>query len=194
MNITTPNTWFTSDLHFRHKNVIGYSNRPFDNVEEMNAGIVDAWNSQVGKDDTVVHLGDFCFGGLEVTKDFIQQLNGQKIFVLGNHDSRKHWSKIASEGTHLGIVKVYFGDGASINIGEQRIVMSHFPYYIWDGMQHGAWNVHGHCHGNAPETPKKQFDVGIDNKFKLTGKFDLWSYEELAEIMANRVIQQLDHH
>lgn len=34
-------TWFTSDLHFGHANVIGYSSRPFADVEEMNEALVN---------------------------------------------------------------------------------------------------------------------------------------------------------
>ena len=35
---------YTSDLHFEHKNVIQFDHRPFSNVEEMDAFIMQCWN------------------------------------------------------------------------------------------------------------------------------------------------------
>ena len=54
--------WIISDTHFCHKNIIAYSGRPFKTVEEMNDEIIKRWNNKVGKDDFVIHLGDFALG------------------------------------------------------------------------------------------------------------------------------------
>jgi calcineurin-like phosphoesterase family protein len=35
-------TWFTSDFHFGHFNIIRYCNRPFASTEEMNGRILGA--------------------------------------------------------------------------------------------------------------------------------------------------------
>lgn len=50
---------YTSDLHFEHKNVIQFDHRPFSNVEEMDAFIMQCWNKRVQPDDIVYILGDF---------------------------------------------------------------------------------------------------------------------------------------
>lgn len=50
--------YFTSDLHFCHKNILSYDNRPYDTIEEMNRDIVETWNSIVSENDIIFLLGD----------------------------------------------------------------------------------------------------------------------------------------
>ena len=52
-------TFFTSDTHFNHANIIKFCNRPFKDVEQMNDVMIANWNGVIGKDDTVFHLGDY---------------------------------------------------------------------------------------------------------------------------------------
>ena len=40
-------TYFTADQHFGHQNIIGYCDRPFHSVGEMNAVLVANWNAVV---------------------------------------------------------------------------------------------------------------------------------------------------
>src|ERR1035437_10371795 len=80
-------TFFTSDTHFNHDNVIQYCGRPFASVDEMNREMIARWNSTVGPDDTVYHLGDFALGKFAEAAPILRRLNGaRKILVLGNHD------------------------------------------------------------------------------------------------------------
>ena len=51
-------TFFTSDTHFNHANIIKFCNRPFKDVEQMNDVMIANWNSVIGKDDTVFHMGN----------------------------------------------------------------------------------------------------------------------------------------
>jgi Predicted phosphoesterase or phosphohydrolase len=46
-------TWFTSDHHFGHENIITFSNRPYNSVAHMNAMMAVAWNDVVEENDTV---------------------------------------------------------------------------------------------------------------------------------------------
>lgn len=85
--------FFTSDTHFGHRNIIQYTNRPFDSVEEMDEALISNWNKVVKPDDIVYHLGDVCVGSksagidkLEYCKQIVSRLNGRKRLVLGNHD------------------------------------------------------------------------------------------------------------
>ena len=88
------NKWVVSLLlatpisKINHGNVIKYTKRPFANVDEMNAELIRRWNNVVQPTDTVLHLGDLCFNKKD--KDFnywSSRLNGNKIFLQGNHDN-----------------------------------------------------------------------------------------------------------
>lgn len=96
-------TFFTSDTHFFHKNIIKYCKRPWfsevddtgvpivsdKDVENMNASLIQLWNNVVGPEDEVWHLGDFAFGIKDVNNkipDIVSKLNGKINLVLGNHD------------------------------------------------------------------------------------------------------------
>lgn len=79
-----------ADLHFGHENVIKYTSRPFVNAEEMNQRLIEFWNSVVGNDDLVYVLGDFTLSRkMNVIKNLVNLLNGKKILIMGNHDTRK---------------------------------------------------------------------------------------------------------
>ena len=77
--------WWTSDSHFSHSNILEYCKRPYDNIHEMDEDLIKRGNDVVGEDDTVFHLGDFCFGN---KKYYTSRLNGDIILIKGNHDDK----------------------------------------------------------------------------------------------------------
>lgn len=78
--------YVTSDLHFGHKNIIKFENRPYKDVEEMTEGLINNWNSVVTANDLVYILGDFSFMGKRKTEEVLKRLRGKKILIKGNHD------------------------------------------------------------------------------------------------------------
>lgn len=87
------NIFFTSDMHFGHFNIIEFCDRPFESVAEMDSTLISNWNSVVGPNDLVYHLGDFVFKGKNSVNYIESQLNGKLIHIRGNHD-RKSWCKL----------------------------------------------------------------------------------------------------
>lgn len=84
-------TFFTADLHFNHANIIKYCNRRFDDVSKMNNALIKNWNKVVSPRDMVYHIGDFCFkktsnNGYKGKEYWESQLNGNIVFLSGNHD------------------------------------------------------------------------------------------------------------
>lgn len=156
--------FFTSDLHFWHRNIIQYCNRPFASVEEMNEGIISNWNSRVSPTDTVYVIGDVSFGEASETHQVLLRLNGFKHLIIGNHDrhgrhSRKHpfpWDQhFLSQHDYL-----------RLKTGGHKFVLCHFPFASWE---RGYVNLHGHTHGKYPSL-YGQHDVGVDsnNFFPIT--------------------------
>ena len=87
----TQNTYWTSDTHFSHANVIKYCNRPFKNVDEMNATLIENWNKTVGKgyitqeDSARGKLGYVSNGGLILEVFFISNDSELEVF------EEKYW-------------------------------------------------------------------------------------------------------
>lgn len=90
------NIWFTSDTHFHHRNIAGPKvskwgggYRNFEDEFEMNKHIVKMFNKYVKEEDTLYHLGDWSFGGVDKIYEFRKQLRCNNIHLLyGNHDEK----------------------------------------------------------------------------------------------------------
>ncbi len=79
-------TFITADTHFGHEDIIGFCNRPFKNVKKMDEALIRNWNGRVKTKDTVIFLGDFAFRDCNKVDYYLDKLNGNKVFVRGNHD------------------------------------------------------------------------------------------------------------
>ena len=175
MIILHDKVWFTSDLHFWHKNICKYCDRPYESVEEMNEGIIQNWNSVVQEDDVVFVLGDLGFCGIEKLRLLISQLKGNIFLIQGNHDSDKVVNKLYEEG----LIKDYFKllEVTIVNDEEcpnQQLTLCHFPMIDWYNKEKGAWMIHGHQH-QLPETPScspKHYDIGLDKNGMIPISFE----------------------
>lgn len=176
----TKKTFFTSDTHFSHANIIRYANRPFETTDAMDEALIENWNQVVGVDDEVYHLGDFAFCSGEKAQAIFDHLNGRKHLILGNHD------KNVRDIQGWVWVKHYH----ELYVGKQMIVLFHYAQRVWNRSHHGAWHLYGHSHGSLPDDVKTlSFDVGVD----CTGYRPI-SFEEVVERMRTRKWSPTDHH
>src|ERR1700681_1353707 len=83
--------YFTSDTHFGHDRCMEHDKRPFATIEEHDKELIKRWNSVVGYNDTVFHLGDFSYRNKQPIEWYVEQLKGQIIFIRGNHDDKLMW-------------------------------------------------------------------------------------------------------
>lgn len=151
--------WFTADTHFGHANIIEYQKdtRPFTSIEEHDEALIHAWNTFVRKNDTVYHLGDFCYWKAKVVNpaDYIRRLNGMIYLCLGNHDAD-------TEGQirRLGMMQ-WVGHVKYIRYNGSKFFLSHYPHRAWRSSHHGSYHLFGHTHGKLPGWGRSM-DVGVD--------------------------------
>jgi calcineurin-like phosphoesterase family protein len=176
-------TFFTSDTHFGHANIIKYCKRPFSSTEEMDNALIHNWNSVVGPEDTVYHLGDFAVGGGPAAP-YLRRLNGKIQFCLGNHDKRLMRSYLDS-GWEFDIPHL-----REVTVDKQEIILCHYAMKVWNGSHKGHWQLYGHSHGTLPDDPTTlSCDVGVDcwNYFPV-------SMEQLRDKMKTKTYKPVDHH
>lgn len=136
INLADHKVWVWSDLHFGHKNIIEYSERPYPDVLTMNEHLVRNFNDYVGPDDVSVWVGDVAFLPDEVANRYVRRCNGKKILVVGNHDFYKGALKKLTSFDEIHIVYPYEVDGVSL-------IFTHYPLPTVPA----KWiNVHGHEH------------------------------------------------
>ena len=168
--------WFSSDLHFGHSNIIRYSGRPFDNVDEMNKGLIEAWNRTVAPEDDVWVLGDLAMGRLKFNVPLAADLNGDITLLCGNHDtpwlgrSPKTRAKNAELYAETGVT-ILDGETVTLEVDDKLVDCSHFPYQgdsqsvdrhlEHRPVDHGRWLLHGHVH-EAWRQSGRQINVGVD--------------------------------
>lgn len=128
--------YYISDLHFGHKNIIGYDIRPFYSVNEMDKSLIDNWNSVVKDDDEVYILGDM-FWVNAYAPQILSQLKGKKYLILGNHD------RITEPMQDF---FVWIKEMAVVVDGEDRVVLCHYPLGSWKNRTHGYIHLYGHVH------------------------------------------------
>ena len=130
---------YISDLHFGHKNVIAYDNRPFTSVEDHDRTLIERWNSKVNEDDTVYILGDLIWAKESAWPAILSQLKGHKVLIRGNHDPRKF---SAATKSYFDDIKDY----KEVKDGDRNVVLSHYPIPCFNRHYYGQYHLYGHVH------------------------------------------------
>lgn len=186
-------TWFSSDHHFSHGNIIKYANRPFKNIHEMNEEMIERHNKVVSKSDIVYFLGDFAFERDEnVVINIVKRLNGEKHFIAGNHDKlmfNERIMKMFQSFRKVPFAEIYVEDDEARN-GRQSITLCHYALRVWNKSHHGSFHLYGHSHGSLPDDEtSRSFDVGVD-----CWDFYPVSYDQVKQTMLKKKWTPIDHH
>ena len=161
------NIYLTSDMHFGHINILQYEDRintlKVNTVEEHDKKLIDNWNSTVNKKDLVIILGDIGFYPPIKLNKIIKQLNGDKILIAGNHDSKYVKSKVMDKSLFK-----YIDNYLELNYKGYNICLMHYPLLSFNGM-HNEKSVHffGHIHTSKYTLPRHSYHIGVDtNNYK----------------------------
>lgn len=114
--------YFTSDLHFCHEKEFLWGPRGFNNQYEMNAAIIENWNSIVQPEDDVYVLGDCIMNDNEEGMRCIKRLKGNIHLIRGNHDTD---ARMILYNDCFNIVEIC--DAKWLKVGKQNFFLSHYP-------------------------------------------------------------------
>lgn len=166
-------TYFTSDQHFGHENIIRLSHRPFASVEEMNEAVIAKWNAKVGDGDTIYILGDLFFRTATV-EPILKRLKGRKHLIFGNHDHS--WTGKIN-------LRDYFESGQTlkeIHHGNAPVTLCHYPMLTYPQARRG-YMIYGHIHNNIGDDywpliarRSRMLNAGVD-----INNFEPVTFEEL---------------
>ncbi len=154
------NIYFIADLHLFHKNIIQIENRPFNSLYDMHNVIIKNWNKKINKFDKVYILGDLTFGNQQDSLKVIEQLNGRKYLIKGNHDKKpNNW----------------YRDVGIYNVSESPILLNNYFICSHEPMLYIKYpfiNIHGHVH-NSPN-----FNTFTNNSMCVS--MDRWNFEPVS--------------
>lgn len=174
--------FFTSDWHIGHARCLEFDNRPFKDMDHMKRVLINNFNATVSEDCVTYFQGDMGMCSGSELHEVVSQLNGTKVFILGNHDAGMNSMYNAGFDVVL--------NGATLWIANQRVTLSHCPLRgVWredttgmgkyagenwhgESKQHrfttedsGQFHLHGHIHspnaGKSKRILNKQFDIGV---------------------------------
>ena len=131
--------FYIADTHFAHTNILHFDNRPWSNIEEHDTALIEKWNSVVTSQDTVYILGDFHWGKECDWIEVLENLNGNKVLIRGNHDiipqkSKKYFQDIK--------------DYKEIDDNGRKVVLCHYPMPYFKNHFYGWFHLYGHVHNS----------------------------------------------
>ena len=169
-------------MHFGHKKVIGYCNRPWKTVQEMNDGMVRRWNHSITDGDRVFVVGDVFLMDPKDATPIINSLNGYKILIAGNHDrSEKTMLTCGFDEYHWEYDYMLEGFGPGL--------LKHYPLPDTVIVDRGySFMVHGHIH-DPPMIRGLKINVAVDvNDFKPVSELNLM---EVMPLLTNKSEQEV---
>lgn len=139
-----------------------------DIIKEHDKHLIENWNSVVKDGDLVYIIGDLSYRNGEATNNYLQQMNGDKILIRGNHD---HMFLDDHKFDKTLIKEIY--DYKELKYKKNMIILFHYPIMVWNKQHKGTIHLYGHIHSNkttshpAKYSVENSYNVGVDvNDYK----------------------------
>lgn len=168
------NIWIYSDPHFADSEMVYLRKNYIDDDEQ-----VKRINSKVGKNDTIIFLGDM--GNVE----YINKIKGYKVLITGNHDSGKT--------TYMEYFNEVYDGPLMISA---KVMLSHEPvdcpyFFSIHGHDHSNWFDNDHhfnaCAEHINYTPVSLLDMFKKGMFKNVNDIHRMIIDRATERKAKRL-------
>ena len=165
--------YFISDTHFGHDNVIRFCDRPYINADDMDAKLIDNWNSVVTDKDVVYILGDMFFRNSYDPKVILKQLKGRKHLIIGNHDK---WitEELRSYFKSIENIKIFKED-------KKRFTLCHYPLATFVG----DYMIFGHIHNTLNDSLCIELITKTDNLLNACVEINEYKPVTLEQLIKN---------
>ena len=151
-----------SNLQLGRPNAIRKYDRPFDDVDQMTEQVIKNWNSVVGKNDLVYHLGNFAWDP-KTAQDVISQLNGTIWFIPGEIDDAI--IELRNKGMLINNASI---KPSIMPLEKMRVTISYWPLKEWPKKKDGFWSLVGHPSLEYKSNPKEK---------TINVSADLWNFK-----------------
>jgi len=190
---TLDNVFITSDTHAFHKNICkgvtswdSGATRDFEDQFKMTEALVENFNKIIPQNATLIHLGDWSFGGRDNIQRFRDMLHVNSVHIItGNHDHHIETGDydylFASRNKYL-----------ELNVEGYNLCLFHFKIHSWNNVGKGWLHFHGHHHwsNDLKKGLGKSMDVGVDGNNLLP-----YSLVEAIDEVKYRVYKdEMGHH
>ena len=139
--------FYIADNHFGDERDMRLAKRPFRSVNDMDDTMISLWNKKVGVTDVVYVVGDFAIDS-QVAIKILEQLNGQKILIWGNHD------------VYLDEQAIQYFESTStictIKDGAYSVTLCHYPLLSYENSVYGGYFLFFFIHQKYHNIAKKK--------------------------------------
>jgi len=201
--------FFSSDWHNYHDpkwDVPIWKMRGYNSPQESVDDVVSKINARVKEDNFLYFLGDgFLNATDEQVLEWFSRINCKNInYIYGNHESNifRIYRQAVLEKYGDPEIEVYpmrfnnvvfLGNYQEIYIGKKLIVLQHFPIKTWNNNSRNSFHLHGHSH-NTDKSRNPEHPMGKCLDCSWDWKKDIWSFEEIEDVMSTKEMQIFDHH